>query len=297
MYNCIQKPNRDYATRRSRGLAVIAVLATIVVVSTTTFEDDTLQTADAQAFVSVCDRNAGIRDAILATLTSVSNCANVTAAHLSTIITIDAANSNISALAASDFDSLRPRHLLLSNNQLTAVPTTVVQLMTHSTLVTLDLSNNQITQLNQNDFSGATYLRTLQLNGNHFSGANSLNKDTLDPLTRLEQLYINNAGVKNLPSGFLDSLTKLDIFEAKDNALTGLPTSIFNNNTALTSIVLSGNSLANLNKDTFKTNVRLLTINLDNNVLTALHADTFQHNIALKVLFLSRDKLTAINRQ
>lgn len=275
------------------AIAIIAIVTAI----TATSHDSTLRTAEAQTFTSVCDRNAGIRTAILAAVTSVTNCADVTATHLRTIVTIDASNSSISSLAASDFDSLRPQHLLLANNQLSAVPTAVVQLMIHSHFSTLDLSNNQITQLNQNDFSGATYLRTLTLSGNDFSGATALHKDTLDPLVNLTQLYIDNAGMNSLPSGFLDSLTKLEIFEAKSNSLTGLPTGIFDNNTALNFVVLSGNDLANIDKDTFKSNVQLLTINLDDNALTTIHADTFQHNTALRVLFLSRNQLTAINSQ
>ena len=281
----------DIPRRLTFAIAFIAIVTAI----TATSHDDTLRTTDAQSFTSVCDRNAGIRTAILAALTSVSNCANVTATHLSTIVTIDASNSSITSLAASDFDSLRPQHLLLGNNQLGAVPTAVVQLMTHSSFGSLDLSSNQITQLNQNDFSGATHLRTLTLNGNDFSGATALHKDALDPLTGLEQLYLNNSGINSLPSGFLDSVSKLDIFEAKDNALTGLPASMFDENTALTSIVLSGNNLANLDKETFKSNGLVLTINLDDNALTTLHADIFQHNTALRVLFLSRNELTEIN--
>ncbi len=298
MPNGLAKPNHGRAPKRSRHLTKIMVMATLIVITTTTNLDVSERpTADAQSFTSVCNRNAGIRDAILNALTSISNCADVTASHLSNITTIQANNANISSLAASDFDSLRPQHLLLANNRLSAVPTAVVQLMAHATFRTLNLSNNQITQLNQNDFSGATHLRTLRLDGNDFSGANPLHKDTLDPLTNLEQLYINNTGTKSLPSSFLDSLTKLEIFEAKDNALTALPAAIFNNNTALTSVALSGNSLASLDKDTFKSNDRLMTINLGNNALTTLHADIFQRNTALRVLFLSQNKLTAINRK
>ena len=281
----------------TRYLSFVIAIVAIVAAITATSHDSTLRTAEAQTFTSVCDRNAGIRTAILTALTSVTNCANVTAAHLRTIVTIDASNSSITSLAAADFDSLRPQHLLLANNQLSAVPTAVVQLMTHSGFSTLDLSNNQITQLNQNDFSGATHLRTLTLSGNDFSGATALHKDALDPLINLTQLYVDNAGIANLPAEFLDSLTKLEIFEAKSNSLTGLPTGIFDNNTALKFVVLSGNDLANIDKDTFKSNVRLLTINLEDNALTTLHADTFQHNTALRVLYLSQNQLTAINSQ
>ena len=297
MSNRLAQPNKGRAPKRSRNLTIFVAIATSIVLMATTVDLSVIRTAEAQTFTSVCNRNAGIRDAILNALTSISNCADVTASHLSNITTLQAGNANISALVASDFDSLRPQHLLLANNQLNAVPTAVVQLMTHATFRTLNLSNNQITQLNQNDFSGATHLRTLRLDGNDFSGLTALHKDALNPLTNLEQLYINNTGVKSLPNGFLNSLTKLNIFEAKDNALTGLPAAILEKNTALASIVLSGNSLASLDKDTFKRNVRLMTINLDNNALTTLHADIFQHNTALRILFLSRNKLTAINGQ
>lgn len=188
MPNGLAKPNDGRTPKRSRHLTKIMVMATLIVITTTTLDVSERPTADAQSFTSVCNRNAGIRDAILNALTSISNCADVTASHLSNITTIQANNANISSLAASDFDSLRPQHLLLANNRLGAVPTAVVKLMTHASFRTLNLSNNQITQLNQNDFSGATHLRTLRLDGNDFSGANPLHKDTLDPLTNLEQL-------------------------------------------------------------------------------------------------------------
>ena len=57
-------------------------------------------------FVSVCDRTPQVRDAIVAALSDVSDCADVTAADVASITTLNLSFENITALNANDFNRL-----------------------------------------------------------------------------------------------------------------------------------------------------------------------------------------------
>ena len=98
--------------------------------------------AQAQA-TGICGRTAAVRTAILGEISGVSNCANVTDAHLAAITdTLDLANDGITALAAGDFDGLTAlTNLWLHyNNSLSTLPAGVFDELT--ALTTLRLEGN-----------------------------------------------------------------------------------------------------------------------------------------------------------
>ena len=72
----------------------------------------------------ICGRTEAVRDAIVGLISDVSNCANVTDAHLAAItgnLNLDA--KGITALAAGDFDGLTALTVLgLGDNSLTRCP-------------------------------------------------------------------------------------------------------------------------------------------------------------------------------
>ena len=84
----------------------------------------------------ICGRTGVVRRALLALISSVSNCADVTATHLAAIGTLDL--SPITALAAGDFAGL-------------------------TSLIALRLNNNNLATLPDGVFAGLTALRTLRL--------------------------------------------------------------------------------------------------------------------------------------
>ena len=91
--------------------------------------------------VLVSDRTAEVRDAIVAALSDVSDAADVTATHLSTITALDLRAAGISSLESGDFSGL-------------------------SALTNLNLYGNQLSSLPDGIFEGLTALTTLRLGGN-----------------------------------------------------------------------------------------------------------------------------------
>ena len=72
----------------------------------------------------ICGRTPAVRDALLALIPSVSDCADVTAAELAAITgTLDLSSQSITALAAGDFAELTALEALyLNGNELTMLP-------------------------------------------------------------------------------------------------------------------------------------------------------------------------------
>ena len=76
-----------------------------------------------KAEVSVCTRTPQVRDAILAAVSGVSDCEDITDEHLAGIRTLDLSGQGITALQARDFDGLIwVRSVDLSDNLLTDLP-------------------------------------------------------------------------------------------------------------------------------------------------------------------------------
>lgn len=300
MSNRLPAPSHRRAASRSRFLAVVAALATSFVVFATTIEVGTHRSAEAQAFVSICDRQAAIRDAILTALTSRSDCADVTWIDLLSIREFTVSNANISSISAADFNDLRPQRLTLRGNKLTAIPPAIIT----SRLTLLDIRDNDITQLNEDDFAGATNLEILRLNGNNLAGANALHPNALDPLTDLEELYMNNAGITNLPNGFLDSLINLERFEAADNAITAIDADAFQYNIRMRTLYLYGNELTSIDRRWLRTLSRLSAFWIQENKITTIGANalttttdgqTYTGPTALSNLFLHDNEISTIH--
>ncbi len=156
----------------------------------------------------VSERTSQVRDAIVAALRGVSSAADVTAAHLTTITSLDLSDQSISSLKPGDFSGL-------------------------SSLTTLRLYDNSISDISA--LSGLTSLTTLNLSGNSISDISALSG--LTSLTRLN-LSINSINDISVLSG-LTSLTRLNlsINSISDiSALSGL--------TSLTRLGLRGNSIS-----------------------------------------------------
>ena len=252
-----------------RFRSLFIVLATLFVVITMTIENGAFQTADAQAFVSVCDRQPAIRDAIVAALSSRSTCASVQWWDLFQIRTLTLNNANISSISADDYNGVRPERLSLIGNNLTVIPPVIINQYLHR----LDLRDNNITRVNENDLAGARQLRYLRLRGNDLSAANALHPNALDQLTYLEELNFNNAGIKSLPTGFIDELTRLNRFEVANNELTTIDPDFFQYNTQLRTLYLYGNNLTTIDKRWLRTLSGLSAFWIHGNKITTLNAN------------------------
>ena len=101
---------------------------------------------DETPITPVSDRTPKVRDAIVTAVPNISNAANVTAAHLAAITSLNLRNAGIAALKTEDFSGM-------------------------TGLTTLNLFNNQLSSLPDGIFAGLTSLTTIRLGRN-----------TVDPL-------------------------------------------------------------------------------------------------------------------
>ena len=177
--------------------------------------------------LGICGRTPAVRDALVARISVVTGCADVTDAHLATITGfLNLGNQNITALAAGDFAGLTAlTGLDLNDNALATLPDNVF--------------DNALATLPDNVFVGLTSLTTLRLDDNALA---TLPKGVFDNLTTLEILRLDNNHLTELPAGVFDNLTALTILALNDNALGRLlPDDVFEPLTLLTDLRLSGN--------------------------------------------------------
>ena len=119
----------------------------------------------------ICGRTQQVQDLVLAEITGVSDCADVTNTHLGTVSaalsSLDLNNKNITSLKPNDFAGLDVATLNLHDNRLTTLPLGVFNGL--SNLTTLNLRDNQLTALRARPFASLPNLTSLDLSGNQFS--------------------------------------------------------------------------------------------------------------------------------
>ena len=229
----------------------------------------------------ICGRTGVVRRALLALISSVSNCADVTATHLAAIGTLDL--SPITALAAGDFAGLTSLIALrLNNNSLATLPNGVFAGLT--ALRTLRLDDNRLTTLPDGVFAGLTALRTLRLEDNFLA---TLPDGVFAGLTALRMLTLQRNRLTTLPAGVFDGLTALTTLGLHENSLTTLRAGVFDGLTALETLYLYDNSLTTLPAGVFDGLTALTTLILSDNSLTTLRAGVFEPLTALTDLRLS----------
>ena len=238
----------------------------------------------------ICDRTQQVQDAILAALADISDCAAVTAEHLTTISFLYLGRKGISALQSGDFDGLSSLESLnLYGNSLSALPEDVFDGLTN--LGRLNLYANSLSALPEDVFDGLTNLHSLNLWANSLS---ALPEDVFDGLTNLVSLELFYNGLSALPEDVFDGLTNLDRLNLSDNKLSALPEDVFDGLTNLEWLNLFGNSLSALPEDVFDGLSSLKTLELFDNGLSALPEDVFDGLTNLKTLNLYANSLSAL---
>ncbi len=246
--------------------------------------DDFNIVVSADPNAGICARTAAVRDAILAKITGVTDCALVTDTHLAAITGSLLLNQkSITALAAGDFDGLTALTVIdLTDNPVTALPAGVFDELT--ALLALGLSDNSLTGLPADVFDKLTALQQLFLNGNSLTG---LPAGVFDELTALTELYLHGNSLTALPADVFDELTALLLLYLHGNSLTALPADAFDELAALQQLHLHGNSLTALPAGVFDGLTALTLLDLDTNSLTALPDDVFEPLTSLTSLDLS----------
>ena len=169
----------------------------------------------------VCDRTSQVQTGILDKIPGVSNCANVTDAHLSGITgVLDLSNDNIATLRTGDFSGLgNLRVLLLGSNDLTFLQANVFSGLDGLEALGLGF-NSALTVLDSNAFSGLVNLKELDL----FRLGGGSREVALVPglfsdLRAIEYLYIDFVNLAPLPEGIFEGLTNLKDLKLSGDAL------------------------------------------------------------------------------
>ena len=257
----------DYETKRAYNVAVSvsdgSLTDTITVTITVTDVNDT---AIVSTLTPVCDRTTQVRDAIVAAVSGVSDCNDVTEAHLAAITRLDLENKNISSLKDGDFDGM-------------------------TALYELKLQNNRLQTLPANIFSDLSSLRTLYLNNNRLS---SLPSTVFSGLSSLSNLYMNNNQLTSLPALVFSGLTSLRQINMHTNLLTTLPVNVFSGLSSLNQISINNNRLTSLPENVFSGRTGLIYLYLDGNRLTSLPANLFSGLSALEQLKFNNNRLSTL---
>ncbi|XP_078415381.1 leucine-rich repeat-containing protein 38-like [Cetorhinus maximus] len=149
--------------------------------------------------------------------------------------TIDCRDLGLSDLPTGAFP-LVIRKILLSNNQIQAIPTDFF--MYYGDLVYLDLSNNSLSSIAKGTFS-TTKLIYLDLRHNNFS---QLSSGAFSSAHRLIMLRLgNNPYLGQVDEEAFQSLDLLQVLELNDNALEALSVTTLSSLPSLRTVRLEGN--------------------------------------------------------
>ena len=261
-----------------------------------TSEDDTGSTPvrpqETGPTLAVCDRTSQVRDAILARLSGIDDCAEVTAYNLRSIDgEMNLEDRGIASLKSGDFSGMNGLEFLkLSKNDLTTLPAGVFDGL--SAVRELSLQTNDLTALPDGAFRGLTGPLWIKLDNNEFSAFPAEALDDLGP--NLTGLYLAYNDIAALPAGAFEDFERLKTIDLENNDLTALPAGVFDGLGALEYLFLGSNDIASLPAGVFDDLGGLLKLYLTNNELTALPAGVFDHLAALEDLDLDDNELTAL---
>ena len=220
---------------RVRSLAARS-LAAVLLVAFAALLDLPLQ---AQAQTGICGRTQQVRDALVDQISGITDCADVTAAHLATITgSLTLSDQNITAFVAGDFAGLTAlTELAMFFLPLTTLPAGVFAGLDALESLSLD-TNELLTTLPAGVFAGLDALEYLYLYDNALT---TLPAGVFAGLDALTDLDLTNNALPALPAGVFAGLTALENLSLYNNALTTLPAGVFEPLTALEYLSLSGN--------------------------------------------------------
>ena len=156
---------------------------------------------DQAAPPGVCDRTPQVRDQLMQ-ITGVSNCEEVTAAHLAEVTDLNLRQAFVRSLQADDFSGLvNLEFLSLYSSSLSNIPMGVFDGL--GKLKRLDLELNHLIYLPEGAFAGLGSLEYLNLRNNDLAG---LSEGSFDGLDNLKWLGLRENDLSRLPGGIFDEV-------------------------------------------------------------------------------------------
>ena len=247
----------------------------------------------------ICDRTPAVMAAIVAGMTGVGDCSEVSETRLRTWtgsrhfgpdVTpgLYLQGRGLSALQAGDFRNLHAlRALDLNRNFLETVPDGLFDDL--RAVEELYLSGNFIDELPDGTFAGQTAnLSVLDLSANRLE---RLSDGVLGNLDALVSLSLTGNELSDLPAGLFDGLAKLEVLDLSANSINELPDGVFDRNLELRGLDLSINEISDLPEGVFGGLGDLQSLSLAGNDLKSLPEDVFADLGSLAELDLSGNKL------
>ena len=238
----------------------------------------------------VCERTPLVRDALVAAIPEVSDCADVTTAHLTGVERLNFWGAGITQLRANDFSGLSSLEFLsLNSNSLRSLPEGIFRDL--SSLRELWLWDNPLQTLSKNVFQGLDSLQSLNLADIQL---HSLPEEIFRGLHNLDVLWLQRNSLSSLPHGVFDGLNSLRSLLLNDNDFTALPEGVFSRLGTLERLWLQGNALSSLPENVFQGLSSLRELILYSNSLTSLPEGIFSGLNNLDMLRLQRNSLNVL---
>lgn len=174
--------------------------------------------------------------------------------------------------------------LILADNELRDLDVAATLGSSVDHLEILDLSNCKIKgPISGEAFANATRLKTLYLSGNPLFAPDL--QEALEPLPKLEKLFMSNCGLRNLPDNFnvFDNLQELDI---SHNPLVNVFTKLLAPLEKLEYLNMGYSNLSYVGPDTFSKMTSMKRLVLSGNDLLSLEAGLFGNLTQLTTLEL-----------
>ena len=276
-----------------RAVAALALLAVFALAPASVSPSGVAhaQSADPEpTIVNICDRTEQVRDAILAILRDVSDCAAVTDSDLNSVRYLYLYDEEIAALQAGDFQGLvNLAELDLGNNSLSELPDGVFEGLAN--LKGLWLDTRSLSELPDGVFDDLANLERLWLSGNSLSG---LPDGVFDDLANLKRLWLDYNSLSELPEDVFDGLANLERLDLNDNSLSELPDGVFDGLSNLEWLDLTGTDLSELPDGVFDGLSDLRILYLRDNSLSELPDGVFDDLTNLEFLYLNDNSLTEL---
>ena len=190
----------------------------------------------------ICDRTQEVRDAILALLPDLSDCADVTDSHLAGITKLIVNFTSSTSIKSGDFAGLSAMTWLQpTGSQITALPEDAFDGL--SSLQRLYLFLN-LTALPEDVFDGLSSLQILALGGTN--QIEELHKDVFDGLSSLTELRLHNNQLKTLHEDLFDDLGSLRRLMFSTNQISALHKDLFDGPSKLQKLVMTNNKVSAL---------------------------------------------------
>ena len=209
----------------------------------------------------ICGRTQEVQDAILALLPGVSDCADVTDAHLAGIAKLVVNFTSATSIKSGDFAGLSSMTWLQpgGSSYIRSVPEDVFDGLSNLQRIYLSLD---LTALPEDVFDGLNSLQILVLGANQIR---ALPEDVFDGLVSLTDLRLHNNQLAALPEDVFDGLTSLENLVLSTNPITALPEDLFDGLTNLDGLILTNNKLNALPDGIFQDLGDLETLYMGNN--------------------------------